>query len=339
MLRVTTEEKDGEVRLRLEGRLAGPWVEEVERSWRAALAALGSRRLVVDLEEVDFVDAAGQELLAEMDRQGARLRAGCPLMRYLISGIGRARRALKLASVLLLLAGIGLQGQTVPPEEAVRRYVSATERSQESGEVLVSASFEASLPKLHKSGRLRAFRIVTSRHVRYLPVSFEGDRAVERYVIARYLSLEQDGTAGASLAVTPANYRFRFVEVADYNGAPAYVFRVEPKQKRAGLFRGELWLDAATFLPVREWGELVKSPSFFIRSVYFVQDYGIADGRAVPRRTIAEVKTRLAGPAELTVWFGGAQRCVTLEESQRMLLGKTDVHFSADPVGSHACTL
>ncbi len=107
MLRVTTEEKDGEVRLRLEGRLAGPWVEEVERSWRAALAALGSRRLVVDLEEVAFVDAAGQELLAEMSRQGGRLSAGCPLMKYVISGITRARRALKLASVFLLVAGIG----------------------------------------------------------------------------------------------------------------------------------------------------------------------------------------------------------------------------------------
>ena len=33
-----------------------------------------------------------------------------------------------------------------------------------------------------------------------------------------------------------------------------YVFQVTPRKKRAGLFKGEIWIDAATYLRVQETG-------------------------------------------------------------------------------------
>ena len=50
MLRVTTkiEEEHGKVTLKLEGKLAGPWVDEFERCW--CLAPEKWKNLVVELE-------------------------------------------------------------------------------------------------------------------------------------------------------------------------------------------------------------------------------------------------------------------------------------------------
>ena len=62
MLRITVDDRADQISLRLEGDLSGPWVSELEDSWRTARAA--GRRLSVDLTEVHYVDTAGRYLLA-----------------------------------------------------------------------------------------------------------------------------------------------------------------------------------------------------------------------------------------------------------------------------------
>lgn len=83
MLKITIHTDAGELRLRLEGRLAGPWVAELRQCWQAA----SDGATVIDLREVDFVDCDGQALLAEMHRQGARLEASCPLIQHMLEEI------------------------------------------------------------------------------------------------------------------------------------------------------------------------------------------------------------------------------------------------------------
>jgi hypothetical protein len=86
MLRITTLHDDGRIVLKLEGRLAGPWVEEVDACWRA-VAAAGDRPIDVDLRDVLLVDAAGEAELARMHRAGARLLARGCCMRELVREI------------------------------------------------------------------------------------------------------------------------------------------------------------------------------------------------------------------------------------------------------------
>lgn len=75
---------------------------------------------------------------------------------------------------------------------------------------------------------------------------------------------------------------------------------LKPKGKRKkGLFAGELWLEAASAAPLRLWGDLIKSPSFFIRSFRFVQDYRCSS----PIRLLVTAQTRLVGNAELAEWL------------------------------------
>ena len=73
MLRITIDESEESVVLRIEGQLIAPWVAEVEQCWRRAFANVGERSLQIDLSAVNFVDTAGEALLARMYEAGFRL--------------------------------------------------------------------------------------------------------------------------------------------------------------------------------------------------------------------------------------------------------------------------
>jgi outer membrane protein TolC len=96
MLRITTkvEEEEGRVTLRLEGKLAGPWVDEFERCW--CLAAEKWKNLVVELEGVTFIDSKGKCLLAKIHGQGAKLIGAGLMTKSIIEEIvgcgGKKRR-------------------------------------------------------------------------------------------------------------------------------------------------------------------------------------------------------------------------------------------------------
>jgi len=87
MLKITLHDSAGEFRLKLEGRLSGLWVQELEQVWRTAGSTTAGRSTVLDLGDVDFVDPAGEELLARLHSEGARLVAVTPLIRAMVGKI------------------------------------------------------------------------------------------------------------------------------------------------------------------------------------------------------------------------------------------------------------
>ena len=170
----------------------------------------------------------------------------------------------------------------------------------------MEVEIEASLPKLKKHGKLYALRRISRLgRISYEAIHFEGDNSIKSDVIARYLAADAQTHAseGDFNAITPANYKFKYRGMAEQDGRPVHVFQLTPRKKRVGLFKGELWLDAATCLPVRESGRLAKLPSIFLRRVEFVRDYDIREGVAFPRSTQSTVDTRLVGKAELRIRF------------------------------------
>ena len=90
MLRITIHDAPPTLTFRLEGRLAGPWVGELEECWRGALAGRREPILRVDLTEVTSIDAAGQACLAAMHRRGAEFVAADCLMKAIVAEITRA---------------------------------------------------------------------------------------------------------------------------------------------------------------------------------------------------------------------------------------------------------
>ena len=87
MLRITVHDNPESLTFQLEGRLAGPWVGEVEACRQRTLA--GRRRLAVrfDLAGVTFIDAAGKAYLADMHRLGAEFVAADCLTKAVVAEI------------------------------------------------------------------------------------------------------------------------------------------------------------------------------------------------------------------------------------------------------------
>jgi hypothetical protein len=196
----------------------------------------------------------------------------------------------------------------VPPADRIVENYCTASRAQE--RALQGASmdveFDASLPKLKQHGRLHALRRISPLGlIKYERLRFEGDGTVNHQVITRYLTAEAESQReqSPSLAVNPQNYNFKYKGLNRLDGRDVHVFQVAPKQKRQGLFKGEVWIDARTYLRVQESGYLVKNPSIFLKKVAFVRKYEIRDGISVPRQVLSVVETRLVGTAELTIDF------------------------------------
>ncbi len=212
---------------------------------------------------------------------------------------------LRLLPLLFALVACLVAEPPAVPELIVQNYCMAIKGQEQAvRDASMDVEIDAALPKLKKYGRLHALRHISALgRITYERLFFEGDGTIKNQVIARYLAAEVEAqkNQSPSLAVTPDNYKFKYKGLSDLQGRMAYVFQVTPKKKRVGLFKGEVWIDTATYLRVQEAGYLVKTPSIFLKRVAFVRRYEIRDGISVPLQVQSEVDTRLVGKAELTI--------------------------------------
>jgi hypothetical protein len=87
MLRITVHEDAGSRTFRLEGKLAGPWVRELEDCWQSALAGQRKDVLRFDLTGVTYIDALGKTFLAARHAEGVEFLAQCCLTRAVVAEI------------------------------------------------------------------------------------------------------------------------------------------------------------------------------------------------------------------------------------------------------------
>ncbi len=180
----------------------------------------------------------------------------------------------------------------------------------------MEVNLEARLPRLEKNGKLKALRRISKLgRITYKALGFSGDSLIKKEVIARYLA-EDSGTGkdGNDISITPANYKFKYKGQVVREGRDVHIFELSPRRKAVGLFRGELWLDAETAMPVRESGRLVKSPSMFLKKIEFVREYDIQNGIAIPKHIESKADVRVFGRAELTVDYTNFSRQEIAEE-------------------------
>jgi anti-anti-sigma regulatory factor len=78
MLRITVETTDQGSAIKLEGKLAGAWVGEVEKAWHTVASGDSHPHVVVDLCGVSFIGPEGKNLLRRMRDKGAEFRCCGP---------------------------------------------------------------------------------------------------------------------------------------------------------------------------------------------------------------------------------------------------------------------
>lgn len=207
--------------------------------------------------------------------------------------------------------------------QILTRYLAATEQQKTALRgVSMEVDIDARMPKLKKEGKLHALRKISKLgKITYRKLGFSGDESVKNDVIARYLNAEvQAQSSGQDLSITPANYKFKFRGETTENGQKLYVFRVSPRKKKVGLFKGELWLDAETCMPIRETGRFVKSPSIFFKKLDFIREYALNDGVAVPLRVESTVDTRIVGPVQLEISFANLSKIPDADDDNETVI-------------------
>ncbi len=168
----------------------------------------------------------------------------------------------------------------------------------------MALAIAASLPGLDKQGSLLAIRDTgESERSQYGIVELKGDAIVFERAITPYLVTQhqaEDATR-SSVIITPRNYRFRYAGTVETGNSAAYIFRITPRKNRAGLIRGELWIEPVTGAPVLVTGRLVKTRSTSIRGIDVVREITFVDGYPCARTTHMMIHTRPLGRAELTI--------------------------------------
>jgi hypothetical protein len=221
----------------------------------------------------------------------------------------------------------------------VDQYIEATQMQEE---VLRGAQMEvdieAKLPALAKHGTLRALRKISMLgKITYKALGFSGDNTVKQEVISRYLTAESEARDLGTIAITPANYKFRYSGRLLQGSQNLQILEVTPRKKAIGLFKGELWIDSKTGMPVRESGEFVKTPSVFLKKIAFVRYYELRDGISFPSRIESTVDTRIVGRAELEIYFRNFEKPAVADDQDAVAEPKSI--GTAQPGTAHPATV
>lgn len=99
----------------------------------------------------------------------------------------------------------------------------------------------------------------------------------------------------AATEISAANYDFRFLREEEVEGRRCYTLELLPKRKDKHLLRGNIWVDADTYLLRRVEGEPAKSPSWWVREVRLVLLFGDVEGMWLQTASEATANVRIAG--------------------------------------------
>ena len=191
------------------------------------------------------------------------------------------------------------------PELALDAYQRrAAQQAEMLGEYTASTRIEAALPDSAQHGEMVVKRhYVAPKSLSFQAVSFQGDKFVKSNVIGRMLQSEVDHVEKqetAQTAITSSNYKFSYAGTENVDGRPTHIYNVKPRQKRAGLFRGKIYVDAVTGSLRRAQGT-VKSPSFFVKKIEFFQDYADVGEFTLPVHMHSEANARIIGRAVIDI--------------------------------------
>jgi hypothetical protein len=145
-------------------------------------------------------------------------------------------------------------------------------------------------------------------------VSQSGSKFLLEKVLKRAVDSEKEASHDkASLALTPANYRFQLAGSEILGSRPAYILAVEPLVASKFLYRGKIWVDAEDFAVVKMETQPAKSPSFWISRTQIQSTSSKTDGFWLPQKVRSETDVRIGGAAVLTIDYGNYQIASNLQ--------------------------
>ena len=110
--------------------------------------------------------------------------------------------------------------------------------------------------------------------------------------------LEHETEIGRNYTLTdlaPTNYDFRYLREEELGGRRCYVLEIIPRRKDKNLLRGQIWVDAITYLLQRTEGEPARSPSWWLKDARVMLVYGDVDGMWLQTSSESSADVRFLG--------------------------------------------
>lgn len=137
-------------------------------------------------------------------------------------------------------------------------------------------------------------------------VSEDGWGGARKHVLRKMLESESETSrpqmrAGARLI--PENYDFVLIGSELLGGRAAYVLEIRPKRKEKYLFEGRIWVDVEDYALARAEGKPAKKPSFWTKSIDFVQIYQKCGSVWFPLSTQSVTEAHIFGATDVTIEY------------------------------------
>ncbi len=218
-----------------------------------------------------------------------------------------------IIAALLICATVPLSGQapaaTSLSADEVMARVFARDSMRESMGGGYSGKREYVLENHHfnKRAELQVSVLCDEDGTKHFDVLAEdGWKAANKHVLRKMLESESETSLPNTRPQTrlvPGNYEFHLIGTEYLQGRPAYVIDAIPQRSDKYLFRGRIWVDAEDFAVARIEGQPAKNPSFWTRSVHFVQQYHKSGAFWFPSSTTSVTEARIFGTTDVSIRY------------------------------------
>lgn len=137
-------------------------------------------------------------------------------------------------------------------------------------------------------------------------VSEDGWGGARKHVFHKMLESETETSRPEIRAIArliPENYDFSLVGTELVAGRAAYVLEIKPKRNEKYLFEGRIWVDADDYALARAEGKPAKKPSFWTKSIHFVQIYQKHGPAWFPLSTQSVTEAHLFGTTDVRIEY------------------------------------
>jgi negative regulator of sigma E activity len=234
-----------------------------------------------------------------------------------------------LITALLLCASAAVFSQTqtvtsLTADEIVQRvFARDTIRESQAGGYIGSREYVLENKKLNKRAAMTVAIFADADGTKHFQiVAEEGWKGATKHVLHKMLQSESESSIPATRAkarIVPENYEFRLVGSDTVAGRPAYVLETVPKRSDKYLFRGRVWVDAEDYAVARVEGEPAKNPSFWTRSVHFVQQYQKSGPFWFPESTTSLTDAMVFGDTEVTIRYFDYRPACRTEHADKVM--------------------
>lgn len=186
-----------------------------------------------------------------------------------------------------------------------RVFLHDSQRESQSGGYAGHRRYIFENEKMHKHAELVVDVLCETNGTKHFNVITEdGWKAANKHVLKKMLESESETSSPdirPQTRLTADNYSFSLVNTEMVNDRLTYVVDVTPKRRDKYLMEGRVWIDAQDFAMVRAEGKPAHNPSFWTKSIHFVQQYRKSGSYWFPVSTLSVTDARFFGTTKVNI--------------------------------------